>query len=76
MSKAVEMFEKLGYEMHEEETEIKYIRKGTYVNGFIKFDLTDKVICAEMGYNYESKDLTMQELQAINEKVKELGWNE
>ena len=76
MSKADEMFEKLGYKMNEEETIVTYFRRGAFVDGYIKFDLADKVVCAEMGYNHESKDIEMQELQAINEKVKELGWNE
>ncbi len=73
MTKADEMFEKLGYENLEDKT-IGYCMylyaKGDKRIGFYTdktFDIYD--------YYDEFEYVTMQELQAINEKVKELGWN-
>lgn len=74
MSKADEMFEKLRYE------DITYGIGKACIKLYGKDDkrigfYTDKTIdCYNFydGYEY----ITMQELQAINEKVKELGWNE
>jgi hypothetical protein len=85
MSKADEMFEKLGYEIAEVNKEDEYenicfekldrTRDGYYDEKFIIFWLEgiNQISC--YGLN-EEKTITMQELQAINEKVKELGWNE
>lgn len=86
MSKADEMFKELGYEkdlhINKKEqvwgefwTENKHCSK-------ISFDYIDKEICVSTNYRlditneYEPLYFNMQELQAINEKVKELGWNE
>lgn len=59
--------------------------KGTEYTLFIRFHIVGKVIeigasekregYRELG-RYRNPILNMQELQAINEKVKELGWNE
>lgn len=76
MSKADEMFEKLGYELV---TESKYIleykKQLENFSKFITFDLLDKAFTT---FNYVVSNcqsyITMQELQAINEKCKELGW--
>lgn len=101
MSKADEIFEKLGYKKfdnHPEEEKaepnkwttqdcrvIEYIQKGTiegiFYTLFIRFHIEGKVIeigASERreGYReiarYRNPILNMQELQAINEKVKEL----
>ncbi len=75
MSKADEMFEKLGYkkeivpsEISEEITHM-YIKPFVieYHSGFIDFRLKAKKI--NITHSIETK-----ELQAINEKCKELGW--
>lgn len=82
MSKADEMFEKLGYEKSVDKddserfsTYIKYSKDGSY-GSTISFDHWDKRICADtFDEDYEWNEayyFTMQELQAINEKVKEL----
>jgi uncharacterized protein YlbG (UPF0298 family) len=70
MSKADEMFEKLGYK--------KEVRK--YADVYNKH-YKDINMIRQFGFNTKSKAvmidveyITMQELQAINEKVKELGW--
>lgn len=75
MSKADEMFQELGYEKEERySNSIEYIGEDedsiTFINGY-EFD-DDKCIRINKSNEY----ITTQELQAINEKVKELGWNE
>lgn len=66
MSKADEMFDELLYEkIHDNKRRITF--KKTFAK--IEFNLTCKWI-------YTDVKLDVQELQAINEKVKELGWNE
>ena len=70
MSKADEMFGKLGYEKIIKNKNIKYEYKR---NPFKTFEfLMDK---QEIELNNVNL-LTKKRLQAINEKVKELGWNE
>lgn len=63
MSKADEMFEELGY-------------KNTFYN-YYEHDFGTSI---EFENEYKeinvSGHIGVQELQAINEKVKELGWNE
>ena len=64
------MFEELGYKKEDDEYWIVYRNK----EKDIVFNKKYKYIEA---YNErESEYIIMQELQAINEKVKELGWNE
>ena len=77
MSKADEMFEKLGYEKIEVHDEItgtflmydKIVNKEKRRISFFK----NRTIQCSKSYLYVAK-IDMQELQAINEKVKELGW--
>ena len=76
MSKANEMFEELGYEKIETNdgffNEIKYTRNNKYSTDII-FDLKHNVIAfsREEGNKHA---IIINALQAINEKVKELGW--
>ena len=73
MSKVDEMFEKLGYKkIIESNVRIDYEKEGQFFDKEIVFGLIDKIICVELGTG-ESANINMQELQAINEKVKELG---
>lgn len=78
MSKADEMFKELGYEkdLH---TNIKgevwgeyFTNENKYVE--IHFDYIDKEVCTCAISGDSGVYIQMQELQAINEKVKELGW--
>ena len=74
MSKADEMFEKLGYKVSNGKWEEKLnITTNTVVdNGYIQIIFyNNKTI-----YIDADDILNMQELQAINEKCKELGWIE
>ena len=68
MSKADEMFEKLRFNKNEGLYEIQYIARDNQIT----FDKRNNtiVICSD---DYDDK-VNMQELQAINEKCKELGW--
>lgn len=74
MSKADEMFEKLGYEIEEKDNFKTYIKRHEYVTYRIVFCIEQKCIefCNDTDIYFTRFNL--QELQAINEKVKELGW--
>lgn len=72
MSKADDMFERLGYKkISTLNDELKIAYKNTR-GKTIMFS----VCLQRVGLVEEYQWLTMQELQAINEKCKELGWNE
>lgn len=68
MSKADEMFEKLGYEKDDTGDEIIYQKN----NHEICFYLNRQNFDCGCGIGRDF--ITMQELKAINEKCKELGW--
>lgn len=75
---ADEMFEEMGYEKIERDR----LKNIIFTNGNKKFyfhKIHKKIKCVE--YDKEEKTyiegyFTMQELQAINKKVEELGWIE
>ena len=73
---ANEMFEKLGYKRNESFTFKAVVDE--YINEEdgdlfeINFWLEHKEISKK--YNESTGNITMQELKAINKKVKELGW--
>lgn len=68
MSKTDEIFKKLGYKRYNEYVFIKKCDRGIV----IEFDKKDKTF--QKDFYGEIGAITMQELQAINEKVKEMGW--
>lgn len=70
MSKADEMFEELEFHKNEGLYEIQYTTRDNQIT----FDKRNNTIVVYSD-DYDDK-INMQELQAINEKVKELGWNE
>ena len=80
MSKADEMFEELGYEKQEDKYRIEYSLKQNFTHFIvikrICFYKIERDIVIEQWNVTEaitiSVNITMQELQAINEKVKEL----
>lgn len=81
MSKADEMFEKLGYKKQwVEEDEMDLYKKEYFDKDFIEivFDKTHNLLNIRTEnvnqYTTITSILNIQELQAINEKVKELGW--
>ena len=81
---ADEMFEKLGYEKQEDNYRIEYSIKQNFTHFVvikrICFYKIEKDICTEQWNVTEgmkiSMNITIKELQAINKKVEELGWNE
>lgn len=69
-----EMFEKLGYKKSITQlADIKFYKDDDNV---IYFRMVQKTFNKSGEYDGMCDYITMQELQAINEKVKELGWNE
>lgn len=74
MSEADKMFEELVYKkIIENKIKILYEKEGRFWDKEIRFDLMDKQIRVEMSTG-DSEPITIQELQAINKKCKELGW--
>lgn len=78
MSEADKMFEELGYAkeflvsiLNDKQWGINY--KNIRTETEIIFDEIDKEVCIS-DMDDESIYISMQELQAINEKCKELGW--
>lgn len=79
MSEADKMFEDLGYEWNMlvsvangKQWGVSYKNSKTLAE--IAFDYEDKEICTSCFETDEPVYIGMQELQAINEKCKELGW--
>lgn len=68
MNKADEMFDELGFYKDEGLYEIQYTTRDNQIT----FDKRNNTIVIYSN-DYDDK-INMQELQAINEKVKELGW--
>ena len=78
MTKADAMFEELGYKKYDGLQSCRYVRYCDIVNGekeYIIFSKNKKTVRFQYLYTHASKSINMQELKAINEKVKELGWN-
>jgi hypothetical protein len=72
MKSAKEMFEKLGYEREFKNNVIYYFKKiripKRNIIYSINFIIDDKQI-------FINKNIEIEELQAINKQVEELGWN-
>lgn len=75
MSKADEMFEKLGYEKEVIRNGVEFYKESVTDEKEIDFIIDVETKQKEIWIN-DFNIVTMQELRAINEKVKELGWNE
>lgn len=70
------LFEKLGYKKYESSEKIKYIFEGTDTIVFEKKQKTLTIYIWNDGARELVKTINNKELQAINEKCKELGWLE
>ena len=67
MSEADKMFEELGYgKFYKNSTDIKYSNESNEIIAFYG---------AVKTFEKNTYPINMQELQAINKKVEELGWN-
>lgn len=74
--KAKEMFEKLGYTYRETKEEIIYMNDDSYDGYSITFNKNEKYIFpTEEDFYHSSIGISLEELQAINKQVEELGWN-
>lgn len=74
---ADEMFEELGYKLEtNEDYLLEYKKQLSDCSRFIRFDLYDKTFTTfyYIAPHDNQSYFDMQELQAINKKVKELGW--
>ena len=73
---ADKLFEELGYEKYENNTLTSFIWRNKTEQYVILF--RDKQVKFDYLYDYKpcyrQYAISMQELKAINEKVKELGW--
>lgn len=78
MSKADEMFKELGYVFEKETiTHIVYKYIGEKLHYYpidIQFKKDTRSVIKKINLLDERTGFNMQELQAINEKCKELGW--
>lgn len=74
MSKADEMFEKLGYIKNNYYSTVYKEKYKKDDDNVYYFDLLHKEYYKSGEYDGMCGSTSMQELQAINEKVKELGW--
>ena len=72
MTKADKMFDELGFNKYELDRYIDYLSREK--SHAITFRKDIKAIDSNCGIG--SEFISMQELKAINEKVKELRWNE
>lgn len=80
MKSAKEMFEELGYKLYEHKTYMFYEKalkeNPEYENDYehIEFNFIDETINKTYGDDNSVCDITLEELQAINKQVEELGW--
>ena len=77
MSKADKMFKELGYEKElENKDKVRYITLINEKNDLFIIEIwkLDKVIWISPTNLHYSTEIELEELQAINEKCKELGW--
>ena len=71
MSKADEMFKELGYEKREDNYLIEYIQKTQAMEEKFQFEIAFAKVSKLVGVH---QLISMEELKAINEKVRELQW--
>lgn len=76
MKTAKEMFKALGYECYEGEHSIRYIANCDMDDDYIsiKFGLLSHTFYAQ--HNCNPNDITIDEFEAIQQQMKELGWIE
>ena len=71
---AKEMFEELDYKLNRDDSFIDYIQINKMLNNQIRFFVKDKKVIKEDFCTGLAKYITLEELQAINKQVEELGW--
>lgn len=81
MMSAKDMFEKLGYNLYKHNTYMFYEKalkeNPEYENDYehIEFNFISETINKTYGDDNSVSDINLEELQAINKQVEELGWN-
>lgn len=70
------MFFSLGYEKEESRKRISYQKIKNDYGNYINFEHETKTFYKCGDYGEIDETITMQELKAINEKVRELGWDD
>ena len=76
---AKEMFEKLGFELHDNKEYINYVRLSKRIE-WISFDKQNKTVDPSIMHSVSgtdvslSKELSMEELKAIIQHCRELRW--
>lgn len=75
MSKADELFKELGYEKSETRDTVMYKYQDTILGDKFEFQIFFSKI-SKLVFIKGKDGISMSELKAINEKVKELGWEE
>lgn len=73
---AREMFENLWYTKHVSDNRIVYENGNYIMRDIIEFHLKDRIVysCTEYEAGNAIKGLTVNEIKAINQQCKELGW--
>lgn len=73
---AKEMFEKLGYEQNNDREDcLRYTIKG-FIGQIVELRFYfDTKRFVKQGYDDIAYLITLEELQAINKQIEELGWN-
>ena len=77
MSEVDRLFEELGYKKIETDGDnvLEYKKQFPGYSKFIRFDLLDRIFTSFYYMSNMQSYLNMKELQAINKKCEELGWN-
>ena len=73
---AGEMFENLWYTKHVYDNRIVYENGNHIMRDIIDFNLKDRIVHSYTEYEAGNaiKGLTVNELKAVNQQMKELGW--
>lgn len=73
---ASKMFEKLGYTKHVSDNRIVYENGNYIMRDIIEFHLKDRIVysCTEYEAGNAIKGLTVNELKAVQQQMRELGW--
>ena len=72
MKTAKEMFEELGYEQEAKNNVIYYFKKVNIPKSYIVYSINFIIKIKEI---FISKNITLEELKAINKQIEELSWD-
>ena len=73
---AKEMFENLGYKVYLRKSNKEFLcYRWLETEVYIRFNLIDKMILKYHSCSDNARAISIDELQAINKQIEELGWN-